>query len=285
LPALILRQFSVDNTSVAYRTGLTAVDRRSCSASPPLDRAEKQRAPGRVTPARLALLLAAAMAACRPDNDGIEETLPDHGGLTLAVAPALNFSGSSDLDPVRVADLMASELGDVPGLTILPVSRTLAVLARQGKWQVESPGHALEIARQLGCRAICVPGITEYDPYAPMVIGMAAQLYVLPDDMSPPAGAGMAGDPTSAARAGGWNPLIPRAQVQTVYHSAHQSLADRIKKYAQRRDADQSPFGWRRYMQSQGLFLRFCCWDTGHRLMQQEPGVAGAGNDSGGHEG
>src|SRR5436853_5034780 len=34
-------------------------------------------------------------------------------GMTIAVAPAMNHSGSSALDPLRVGDLMASELGTV----------------------------------------------------------------------------------------------------------------------------------------------------------------------------
>jgi hypothetical protein len=99
------------------------------------------------------------------------------GPLTIAVAPALNFSGSSEFDPNAVADLMASELGSVAGVEVIPVSRVLAVLAQQGRREVASPEHARQIVEHLGADAILIFAVTEYDPYHPPVVGIAAQLY------------------------------------------------------------------------------------------------------------
>jgi hypothetical protein len=214
----------------------------------------------------LSLALAATGGACHEGRDDVSETAMVSSGYALAIAPALNFSGSNDLDPVRVADILASELGAVQGLTILPVSRTVAVLAREGKFQIESPAHALRVAQQLGCDAICVPGVTDYNPYTPIVVGLALQLYMLPKLEPPQSGKPMP-QPTEAQII---EALTPQAQIQAVYNGAHSDLAKRIKKYADSRDADKSPLGWRRYMVSQELFLRYCCWDSGRRLIEQQ---------------
>jgi hypothetical protein len=59
----------------------------------------------------------------------------------VAVAPALNFSGSPAFDPVKVADLMASELAGIPGVGVIGVSRVLAVMRDQGVEHGAMPNH------------------------------------------------------------------------------------------------------------------------------------------------
>src|SRR5512136_802028 len=48
--------------------------------------------------------------------------------VRLAVAPALNHSGSPEFDAVKVGDLMASELSGLEGVKIVGVNRVLSVL-------------------------------------------------------------------------------------------------------------------------------------------------------------
>ena len=98
---------------------------------------------------------------------------PELGPMTIAVAPALNLSGTTDFDPERFADLMASELSYFEGISVVPVSRVLSVLAAQGAEGVESPTHALELVRLLGADAILVFAVTEYGPYDPPSIGIS----------------------------------------------------------------------------------------------------------------
>lgn len=216
------------------------------------------------------LLVAAGCTQKKPVEPPPASPFPP--GYSIAVAPALNFSGATELDPVRVADLFASELDSIDGLTILPVSRTVAVLAREGRRQVESPAHAVSVAERVGADAIIVLGITEYDPYTPIVVGLAAQLYERSTgdwsrDLQPVEWSREGRPfPISAYAA---DPLRPRIQVQRVYNAAHEAVADRIKKYASRRNADQSPYGWRRYMVSQELYLRFCCWEAANRMIEE----------------
>jgi len=197
------------------------------------------------------------------------------GAMRVAVAPALNFSGSADFDGYAVADLMASELSLVDGFEILPVSRTLAVLSRQGVTGIESPAHAQEVRELLGADAILVFAITEYDPYEPPVVGIAAQLYGrYPGDKV----AGL--DPIRVARSpspvsgGVARPAnVPLAQTTGVRNAAHEPVVREVRDYARARGGDDSPYGWRKYVVSQQSYLRFCCHAAIKELVQR--GVVG----------
>jgi hypothetical protein len=182
--------------------------------------------------------LAAACVGClerRPLDVGIRN--PWLGALRVAVAPALNHSGASDFDRLVAADLMASELAQVDGFEVLPVSRTLAVLARQGVSQVDSPAHALEVRDTLGADAILVFAITEYDPYDPPVLGIAAQLYG-----SMPGRRFSGVDPVRVSRSpqpvfGGLSRPTngPLAQVSVVRNAAHEPVIREVRDYARSR--------------------------------------------------
>lgn len=179
---------------------------------------------------------------------------PYLGAATIAVAPAVNVSGSNDFDPSRVADLMASELGFAERITVIPVSRVLGAMAVLGTDQISSPHQATQVADLVGADAILVFAVTEYDPYDPPRIGITAQLYGVE-----PSQALGGPEPQSQVR------LL--AQTQRVFSGAHADVVGEIVEYAARRDADNSPFGWRRYVVSQQHFMRFCCHATVKSLL------------------
>ena len=205
------------------------------------------------------------------------------GALVIAVAPALNLSGAADFDPSQFADLMASELGYAEGVAVVPVSRVLSVLAAQGVDGVESPQHALELVRLLGAYAILVFAVTEYDPYDPPTIGVSAQLY------GTGSGSGVgAVDPVALSRqagsatAGAFPPGRPiLAQTQRVFDASHASVAQEVRKFARDRSADDSPYGWRKYVVSQRDYIRFCCHATIRDLLsgRDDPVLAAAGRE------
>src|SRR3954469_21463004 len=51
---------------------------------------------------------------------------------TLAIAPAINLSGSRDFDPLVVSDTLYAELQQVPNVMALPLNKTLLAMQRLG---------------------------------------------------------------------------------------------------------------------------------------------------------
>jgi len=199
-----------------------------------------------------------------------EMTLVDvNRPMTLAVSPALNHSGSQDFDPLRVADLMASELAQLPGVRVIPLNRVLAQLESEGRTRIESAGQALQVTDRVGADAMLVFAVTEYDPYLPPVVGISAQLY----------GTGLGGyqgiDPITASRQArpvhsAVHPAKPHGEYQRVFLGSDERVHDEIRDFARQRDADHSPYGWKRYLASQEEYLRFCCHVTARELIRQE---------------
>ncbi len=221
----------------------------------------------------LAALWALSGPGCgKPEVKTTEIPGPYEEATLIAVAPALNFAGNTDFDPVRAADFLSSELTHVLGVQVIGVNRVMAALVRQGAEEVTSPAQALDLCEMLGCDGIVVFAITEYDAYTP-VVGMAAQLYVRTSGAL-----GNRLDPVAASRqasplpveTGADSPLKPRAQIQRVYNAAHECTAEAVRKYAEVRDVGSGALGWRKYLKSQRLFLRFCCHQAVNELMGQE---------------
>lgn len=228
------------------------------------------------------LLVGAWMAPGCSGQKRVEPAMianPSLGPMTIAVAPALNLSGSADFDPNRFADLMAGELSYAEGIAVIPVSRVLGILAAQERSRVESPAHALELVGLLGADAILVFAVTEYDPYAPPSIGLSAQLYG-----TRPRKSGGEVDPVTLSRqatlataAAQTPPRRLLGQVQGVFDASHEYIVNDIKAFAERRGADGSPYGWRKYVVSQQHFIRYCCHSTIRMLLsgKEEVGLAG----------
>jgi len=194
--------------------------------------------------------------------------------VTIAVAPAINQSGSVDFDPDRFGDRMAMELSYAEGVSVIPVSRVLAALSASGQSQVTSPAHASALARAVGADAILVFSVTGYDPYDPPRIGLTAQLYG--SGTGPNVGSL---DPTALSRLGrlalASTPGRPRSQrrllaeTQQVFDASHDAVVADIKRFASIRKADDSPYGWRRYVVSQQAFMEYCCFATIRALLNE----------------
>jgi len=189
--------------------------------------------------------------------------------MTIAVAPAVNLSGSAGFDPDHFADLMASELSFADGIQVVPVSRVLVVLAAQEEAGIESPEHALQVARLLGVDAVLVFAVTEYDPYDPPSIGITAQLY----GQRPEQGFGrmdpvaLSRRPRPAASAAEAPPSRLLAQTQRVFDASHASIVEDVREFARGRGGSQSPYGWREYVVNQREYMRFCCYATIRALL------------------
>ncbi len=188
---------------------------------------------------------------------------------TLAVVPAINLSGSTDFDPVVVGDIMASELTQIPGMQVVGINRVLAMMAELRMTELRGPDDALALAANLGADGILVFAITEFDPYAPPVVGIAAQLYGIETGFRAFDAVSTARSPTEkpVASIGGNNGLL--AECQYVFDGSQDATAQRVRDFADRRRADQSPHGWRKFLVSQRHFIRFCCHEVAADLLNQ----------------
>jgi hypothetical protein len=128
-----------------------------------------------------ALLLLCGITGCetRPDY-GVEERLqlpPAAPRQVWAVAPAVNLSGQSGVDPLLQADLLYAQLQSVRGVTAVPVNRVAEAYLALGIDGINSPGDAAAVCELLGVDALVVPTVTLYHPYDPPRMAAAVQVF------------------------------------------------------------------------------------------------------------
>ena len=208
-------------------------------------------------------LLATSGCALRNDAATVEP-FPQEPPQVVVVAPVLNLSNNTDWDPLKVTDILASELQTFPGIVVIPVNRTLAALALRGLTGVETPQDAVDLAREFNADATLVAAITEYDPYDPPRVGLIMQWYAVHrrpprPDFDPVIASRQAAETTPTAEFAR-DASVPLYQVQRVFSAADRAVIKDIKSYAKHRDGHDSPYGWKIYTNSQELFVRYCCW-------------------------
>lgn len=103
--------------------------------------------------------------------------LPAERQQVWAVAPALNLSGESGVDPLLQADLLYAQLQTVRGIVAVPVNRTAEVYAGMRIGSIQSPEQAADVCAALGADALIVPTVTLYDPYSPPKMGVSLQIF------------------------------------------------------------------------------------------------------------
>lgn len=220
-----------------------------------------------------ALGLTLAVIGCSGQSRGPLVVAPYPALTTIAVAPVLNFSGTQDLDTLKVTDILFGELQQVDGLAVIPVNRVLAQMAQDGIDVIESPQQALELAERLGVQAIIVTAITEYDPYFPPKVGLAMQLYGLDER------ADLSGIDTVKLqrRASPMQIKVdlekrywPKSQVQRRYDGRDDETINKVKQFARERGTGHSPYGWEVYVRTQQDYLRFVCHEAISELMERE---------------
>jgi hypothetical protein len=195
--------------------------------------------------------------------------------VTVAVVPILNYSGNSEIDSLKVTDILYSELQQVDGFAVIPVNRLLAQMVQENMACVETPEQALKLAQKLGADIIIVSAITEYNPFYPPVVGMAVQLFGQPSATSTQA---VKVDPVTMGRMA--SPLKlnmdidpqfwPKNQIQRIYNSRDKMVVDQVKKFADDRGVSNSPYGADVYMRSQEYYLRFVCYKAIAELLDRE---------------
>lgn len=222
------------------------------------------------------LAWALLLTGCATTSRGLRLPAPtvspydaSHGDVVWAVAPPRNESGVSVVDPLAVADELASAVGEVRGLAAVPVNRTLAAMRTLGIDGVASGADARRLALTLGVDGVLVGTVTAWDPYDPPRLGLSLALYARPgSDRIADASAEI--DPR-ALTAAATEPRLPAGRPAEAPLSAvsehldarnHEVLMD-LRAFAEGRHDPDSALGWRGYTASMTLFTRY----ASHRLV------------------
>ncbi len=195
---------------------------------------------------------------------------------TVVVTPVLNYSGTENIDMLKVTDIFFSELQQVSGFSVVPVNRTLAEMLKMGIVQIRTPQEVHKLGKALGADMVIVPAITEYNPYYPPIVGVAVQLYVMGEG-SARLGKLNSFDPKDFERSpypiklGADTPsdILPILQVQRIFNARQREVYQAVREFAKARASDISAYGWKVYLKSQEHYLRFVWYQTTQILLEK----------------
>jgi hypothetical protein len=225
--------------------------------------------------AHAAVLLAALLgtAGCAPRLQEVEALRAPYDGPRLwGVAPFRNESGASIARVAEIADAFTREIDSTTGLDCVPVNRVIAAMRHARIDGIASRAEAMAVMNRLDLDGLVVGTVTAYDPYRPMKLGLAVELYArTPRDRSGDL------DPRSLQRTtrGTDHPAAtpapgPAASASRVFDAAnHGTLAD-LESYAAGRNEPESAYGGEIYLVSMDVYAQFACHRLLHDLLEQE---------------
>ncbi|HEV7299369.1 MAG TPA: hypothetical protein VGN72_08395 [Tepidisphaeraceae bacterium] len=223
----------------------------------------------------IACILIAAlclMGCAKPPKYGTEvrQSLGPNRKVTWAVAPAINLSGQSSVDPLLQADLLYQQLQQVEGVTVVPVNRVAELYLSLGLEKVQSTEQAALVCDLLGVEALMVPTITIYDPYNPPKLGASLQLFIKPGAYQRDS----AVDPYALSRMatpGELESLEKRPdfeQAVGMFDAANGSVRQRLFYYAAGRNDPVGPLGNKEYLASMERYCGFVYHELIGQLIQ-----------------
>jgi hypothetical protein len=204
---------------------------------------------------------------------------------TLALAPAINLSGSRDFDPLVVSDTLFAEMQQVEDLNVIPLNKTLIAMERLGIHSIEDPKTAQKLAEALGADGLVIPAVTAYDPYDPPTVGMILQMYTPvtpppPQSSLPPPRTyttlSNPGNPVVVADANPAGPSVaepsgqPVSQVSAVFNGSNQTVLKELEVFASGRTRYDSAAQERQFLLDSDAYMRFVCHAMVRRLMDVE---------------
>ncbi len=202
----------------------------------------------------LLILLAMAGAGCRLTGfylDNPANPFPDV--RKIAVAPV---ESPGWRDPVELGEALASELVQFPGIEVVRPTEVNAAV-RQHQLSLSDERSVRALGRIVNADAVLLAELTEYDPYHPPRIGMAAQLFFIHSNTANPR---MAISLSSAGRAR----LVDRLdrgeliQIEKIYDGAQRETRDLAASYARGHSPSQEAIdGADRVLRLPDLYFRF----------------------------
>ncbi|MFK7960786.1 MAG: hypothetical protein AB8G96_09700 [Phycisphaerales bacterium] len=217
----------------------------------------------------LALLTLAGLVfgGCVHDDvlrDPVALEAPWSGSVLYGVAPVINESGTTVADSLKIADAIHGEVQRIDGVDAVPVNRVINAMRELNLRRVSSEHEAQAICRVLNLDGLVVGTVSTWNPYRPMVLGLALELHRRD---APAASAGVAAAvamrpgavaPDPSEQAGG---VISAAAVFDA--SNHRTLKS-LRHYADARHAPDQAYGPDLYLVSIDRFTQFAA----HRLLE-----------------
>lgn len=189
-----------------------------------------------------------------------------------AVVPFENESGVSIVDGPSVADAFMREAQHVPGIDVVPVNRVIRTMSKIGLERISSYGDARTLMSVMELDGLIVGSVTAYDPYRPMTLGMAIELYVRSRtdhwnglDVQE-LGTATSGHETDELTA----PFGPVAQAAGVFDASNHRTLRWLEDYAKGRTEPGGPFGSEIYQVSMDRYTNFVCYRLLRHLLAQE---------------
>jgi hypothetical protein len=223
---------------------------------------------------------AGALAGCdvfpkktrQPDPLTLRAPYDFQGDALWAVAPLVNESGVSVVDPLALSDALVYQLQQVEGVSAVPMNRTIAAMRAVGLPSIDSPQDAVALAKALGADAVIAGSVTAWDPYQPPELGLTIALFgarpggpgglnqsiVNPRDMQ-----GWVTEYAIGTGPGG-RFGVPVTAAARHLDATRVDVRRDVENYARPRVEPGLPLGWERYIASMRLFTEFAC----HRLIR-----------------
>jgi len=220
-----------------------------------------------------AIVLSTAVIGCNQDVNHRPTTLvsPYPADKLWAVAPLENESGVSLADGLVMADRIAQQLQQVPGIRVMSVNRVIEALEASRLGRITSIHEAEQLMRTLGADGLLVGTITAWDPYDPPKIGLAVDLYRRQAASPGPVDTRRL---TRAATSDELPGLIihesPIAQSAGYFDAANGDVRQNLTAYAYGRAPSDSPAGWRRYLLSIDLYGEFVAHEVVRDIFSTE---------------
>jgi hypothetical protein len=197
------------------------------------------------------------------------------GDVLWAVVPPRNESGTSLVDANSVGDALVAAVTEIPGVTALPLNRTLEAMRALKIAGVDTPQQVRQLAEALGADAVLVGSITAWDPYNPPVIGLSMALFSRSGRLHREEGMLDPQALTSAATDAGFLAHSNFRDAPVSVASEHLDARNHqvklfVKEYAQGRSDAGTALDWHIYFASMDLYTQFAAYHTVRRVMEGE---------------
>ncbi len=188
-----------------------------------------------------------------------------------AVVPFANESGVSIVDPYRSAELFTREVQQVSKLNTVPANRVINAMQKLDMSAVNTVADAMQLANMLNVDGIVIGTITDYEPYPPLTLGMAVQLFDVKHNrirnFDPQK---LTRSPKGTASPGELGHTGPVAQATGVFDSTNHETLAQLQKYSKGRYDPDGAYGKDIYLVRMELYTQFVSYRLIHDLLLSE---------------